>query len=392
MAEKWTVDMVDNIRIKYGLFFLLRQGLWGINNIEDAKKYFPMSAEEWQNIYIHSCRQAVQGMVYDGILLLPESFFPPRSLFLQWTADIDQWERINKQQIHVLSAINRFFAIEPTISFEVIKGLAISCYYSNPLHRICGDIDLYFGSPSSVHQAAKKLESSGVYVKYGANDDASCLIDQVIIELHPKLIELHNPLICKTLRDWERNIFCSVISKLKPVYQDIPISVPIPEAHHILVSTHILKHLLAEGVGLRQLCDAAILLKGLHKETDKTELERLCRKFGIYKWSCLLYSFLSEHLGLPEEYLPFIKHYPTEDLFTEVWESGNMGFYDSRKGERPQGKWKNKIYTVKQISRKGKLFLKYAPAETFWWPALLTIRRIKEIFVGNERTAEEDNK
>lgn len=379
-------------RIKDALFFLLRQGLWGINDKEDAEKYFPLSPEEWQALYIHSRRQAVQGIVYDGALLLPKPLRPPHSLILRWTVDVDQWERMNRQHIEVLCALNRFFATEPSVPFEVIKGLALSCYYPHPLHRICGDIDLYFGSAAAVRQAAKKLEASGVYVKYGANNDASCLIGQVVIELHPELIELHSPFIRQSLREWEKKVFCTVASSVKPVYHDIPVSVPTPEAHHLLVSTHILKHLLNEGIGLRQLCDAAILLKGLAQETDRTELERLCRRFGIWKWSCLLYSFLSEHLGLDESYVPFRKHYNTETLMTEIWESGNFGFYDERRGERPEGKWKNKLYTTRQIARKAQLFFTYAPAETFWWPALLTARRIKEFVIKHENNTEKNTK
>lgn len=374
-----------NSRLKDALFLLVRQGLWQKAE-RKLEPIFPLSDEEWQYIYIHSRRQSVQGVVYDGVLLLPDKYYPSKKLLLKWVSDIDQWERINIHHIQLLCSLHKFFnESTPSVPFELIKGLAVSVYYPNPLHRVCGDIDLYFCNPDSVKKASERLEQVGISVKYGGNNDSSCVINQVIIELHPELIELHNPIIQGRLRKWEKEVFHK--STVNPVYNGIEIPVPIPEAHHILISTHILKHLLNEGVGLRQLCDAAILLKGLNSETDKSKLKELCSDLGIYKWSCLLYSFLSEHLGLPEEYLPFKKHYSTSALLNEIWESGNMGFYDMRKGERPQGKWKNKIYTVKQISRKGKLFLKYAPAETFWWPTLLTIRRIKEIFVENERTS-----
>ena len=379
-------------RIKNALFFLLRQGLWGVSGKENAEHYFPLSPEEWQALYIHSRRQAVQGIVYDGMLLLPRSLYPPHALILRWTLDIDQWERINKQHIQVLGALQRFFATEPSIPFEVIKGLALSCYYPQPLHRVCGDIDLYFGCAEAVQKAAQKLEASGVYVKYGANDDAACCIGQVSIELHPELIELHSPFIQKALRNWENRVFCTATVDIQPEYNGVHISVPTPEAHHLLVSTHILKHLLNEGIGLRQLCDAAILLKGLAKETNRAELERLCHQFGIWRWSCLLYSFLADHLGLAEEYLPFRKHYDTSNLMTEIWESGNFGFYDERKKQRPEGKWKNKWYTTRQIARKMQLFFTCAPAETFWWPTLLTLRRIKELFSTHENHTEKNTK
>ena len=115
-------------------------------------------------------------------------------------------------------------------------------------------------------------------------------------------------------------------------------------------------------------------------------------RFGIWRWSCLLYSFLADHLGLAEEYLPFQKHYDTSALMTEIWESGNFGFYDERKKQRPEGKWKNKWYTTRQIARKVPLFFTCAPAETFWWPTLLTLRRIKELFTTHENPTEKNTK
>lgn len=382
---------MSDSRIKDALFLLVRQGLW--QRAESLPEpLFPLSEEEWLSVYIHSIRQSVQGITYDGVLLLPQEYYPSKKILLRWIADVDQWERVNKHHIEVLCSLQCFFENKPAISFEVIKGLALSQYYPNPFHRICGDIDTYWGSSEAVFAASRKLESAGVKVKYGATGDASCVINQVIIELHSELITFRNPFIQKRLRGWEKKVFLKVKQTLKPVYHGVEISVPIPEAHHILVSTHIFRHLTNEGIGLRQLCDAAILLKSLSHETNKVELEKLCREFGIYKWSCLLYSFLHQHLGLSEEYLPFTKSYSTETLFNEIWESGNMGYYDMRKGKRPEGKWKNKLYTVNQIIRKGKLFLRYAPGETFWWPTLLILKRLKEIFVKDERIAEKDNK
>ena len=115
---------------------------------------------------------------------------------------------------------------------------------------------------------------------------------------------------------------------------------------------------------------------------DKEELKKRCNQFGVYRWSKLLYALLVKYIGLPERYLPFPTDENPDTLMVEVWESGNFGFYDERKAERPKGKWKNKWYTVKQISRKAQLFFVYAPSETFWWPMTLSGVRIKELFQG----------
>ena len=277
---------------------------------------FPATSSEWMLLYRLSRKHTVQGIVYDGICTLPVGCQPPKMLLIQWAVEIDKWERINHHQQQMLCRIQMLFNQAPAIPFELIKGLAISCYYPNPLHRVCGDLDLYFAPEQ------------------------------------------------------------------RPVYFGIPICVPTPVAHQMLVSTHILKHLLNEGIGLRQLCDAAILLKAQASVLDKEELAKRCHQFGIYRWSKLLYALLVKYIGLPAEYLPFPTDENPDTLMEEVWESGNFGFYDERKAARPDGKWKNKWYTVKQISRKAKLFFLYAPGETFWWPVSLSGVRLKELIQG----------
>lgn len=105
----------------------------------------------------------------------------------------------------------------------------------------------------------------GLPVKRGANGEASCLINRVLVEHHSRLIELHNPFLQKKIRQWEAGVFTNSQGKLPS------------EANHLLLSTHILKHLINEGIGLRQLCDIAMAFNALHSVTNKNELECICR-------------------------------------------------------------------------------------------------------------------
>jgi len=368
-------------RIQELFFFLLKRGLWGDKQTPD-EGLFPATSSEWMLLYRLSRKHTVQGIVYDGICTLPVGCQPPKMLLIQWAVEIDKWERINHHQQQMLCRIQMLFNQAPAIPFELIKGLAISCYYPNPLHRVCGDLDLYFCGKEGVEAANKRIEQTGVCVELGNSDDSSYTVNGTYVEQHPRLIELHNPFIQKELQQWEKQVFGTGAAEQRPVYFGIPICVPTPVAHQMLVSTHILKHLLNEGIGLRQLCDAAILLKAQASVLDKEELEKRCHQFGIYRWSQLLYALLVKYIGLPAEYLPFPTDENPDTLMEEVWESGNFGFYDERKAARPDGKWKNKWYTVKQISRKAKLFFLYAPGETFWWPVSLSGVRLKELIQG----------
>lgn len=344
---------------------LLRQGLW--EKQEENNNIFPLSAEEWQTLYEMSIVQTVQGIIYDGIRYLSPEHRPPRQLLLRWVAQIDIMERRNKQQISTQEIINQIFTTQPAIKYQILKGQGIAAHYPNPLHRHCGDIDLYFCGDEETEKANRRIESLGIMVTRGKGGESSYILNNVEIEHHSHLLDLNNPLLKKEQKQWERERFATI---------DI---IPTPIANHLLISTHILKHWIDLGIGLRQLCDAAIMLKALHEQTDKEELRHTLRKFNILSWSKLLYSLLNKHIGLPKEYLPFRCNANPDAMMEEIWESGNFGHGDTRYGKRPEGKWKSKMHTLKIVSNKLHISLRYATSETLWWLALLAYTRAKEI-------------
>lgn len=68
-------------RMQHILLSLLRAGLWGkAPSIEE----FPLTAEEWKQLFFESVKQTVQGVVFDGIQLLPAECCPPEEIRAQW--------------------------------------------------------------------------------------------------------------------------------------------------------------------------------------------------------------------------------------------------------------------------------------------------------------------
>ena len=302
--------------LQKAFMLLLRQGLW--DRQEDCSALFPLDEKEWNEIHSMARKQTVQGIIYDGIRLLPTEAVPPRKVLLGWMVEVDTLERVNRQHRETIKALQR-------------------------------------------------MEKLGLPVKRGTNGEASCLINRVLIEHHSRLIELHNPFLQKEIRQWEAGVFTNSQGKLPS------------EANHLLLSTHILKHLINEGIGLRQLCDIAMAFNALHSVTNKNELECICRKWHIHRWNRLLYALLIKYLGVPADLLPFSTSLCPDKLMQEIWESGNFGHGDERYGERPTGKWANKRYTLKRIFHKMHLSLGYAFDETFWWLAGLALLRFKEM-------------
>ena len=353
-------------KLRKALLLLLRQGLWGTR--EDASCLFPLSPAEWQGLYALAKKQTVEGIVYDGINLLDISLYPPRPLLIQWTADIDFLERLNRTQNEVLKALRRQLDGKSAPAFKLLKGQGVAAFYRNPLRRVCGDIDLWFDGVGAMRQADLHLKSLGVDVREGGNEDAGYLLNGVVIEHHSRLIELHSPLLKRKIEDWERKVFAGSAD------------VPSPVANHLLLSTHILKHLINEGIGLRQLCDVTMVLHALNGQTDGEELKRLCRRWHIFKWTRLLYALSVKYLGMPEASLPFPTRGNPDALMNEIWESGNFGHQDHRYGRRPEGKWQSKRHTWRIVSHKFHLSLRYAAPETLWWLYGLGKARLVELF------------
>lgn len=358
-----------NDKLKQAFLILLRQGLWGRNEVEQTP--LNLSPEEWQKIYEMAVKQTVQGIIYDGFGRNPVEQQPPRPLLIRWMVDIDRLERMNRQQNAILNILPQIFGQQPDIPYQVLKGQGIAAFYPNPLHRLCGDIDLYFGTKEQTEKANQRIESLGVTVERGRDGEANYVLNGVLIEHHAHLIDLHYAK--KELQQWEAIRF-----RQGGITPD-------PVANHLLLSTHILKHLVNEGIGLRQLCDAAMTLVGLAESTDKQELERLSRQWHIHRWNRLLYALLVKYIGMPEQYLPFPTTVNPDKLMDEVWESGNFGHGDERYGNRPEGTWKSKWHTWKIVSNKFHLSAVHAPHETWYWLTGLMALRIKELFTHDSK-------
>lgn len=347
--------------MKETFLYLLRLGLWGKT---DDTQEVNLTEAEWIMLYQMAAKQKVYGFIFDGICQLPEKPNMPEGLWQQWCHDVQVIEQQNKLQLMQLIQLQYFYQTQHNIPFRLLKGHGIARHYRNPLRRFCGDYDLWFRSPADVERANVAMEKAGYPVQRGHYDDSAFGWNGQEIEHHYHLIELHNPFMQKGLLKWEEQIF------------DESKEYPTPCADLLLQITHILKHQLNGGIGFRQICDLAVSL--MTYEYDAQELERLCKKFHIYKWTKLLLALVQKVLHVPDEKLPFPTTENPDAMLNEIWEAGDFGHGDTRWGNRPKGKWASKFYTFSIIWHKTKIFFLYAPDESFWWQAQLALRRIGE--------------
>jgi hypothetical protein len=353
-------------KVKQAMLFLLKGALWGKANL--PKDVFPLTIQEWISVYIMAGMQAVIGTAFDGLSILPKELLPPPVLMTFWRKSVSQTERTNMLADAAIYNLQKFFA-DGGLPVMVLKGQGVGSFYRQPFYRQCGDIDLYFGSMEAAEKAADFAESKGMKVSRGMDNDSNFGFQGIFIEIHSRIVEQHNFFTHKYLRRLETDAF----KKGQTVTRDkVSFLIPPAAMNHLLQSTHILKHLLNEGIGLRQLCDAAISLHTLKNQTDTEELVRIMKHCDVYRWSKLLYALLVKYLDLPAEDLPMETHENPDALMEEIWTTGNFGVMDERWGSRPEGEWKGRMHTARRIFNKMWRFGKYAKVEVVSWALQLS--------------------
>lgn len=128
-------------------------------------------------------------MLYDTLLKLPKDQRPSRRVlfhFTSMTQTIEQDNRVREQALADFAALLKNRLQSPAV---VVKGSSLARRYPVPLHRECGDNDLYTGVDTD--SVTKLMESLGVKVERDSKRHVSFSFEGVDFECHNRLL-YHN--------------------------------------------------------------------------------------------------------------------------------------------------------------------------------------------------------
>ena len=152
--------------MQHAFFSLVRSGLWGTP--ADRQLFRSVSPDDWETVYRMANSQALLALTFDGISSLPAELRPPRALYLKWAARTAQIEQANKRLNQLLPELNTLYR-EAGLHPVLLKGQGIGTNYRTPLHRQCGDIDIYLGKQGQPI-ANRLLLQQGAIVEGEASD------------------------------------------------------------------------------------------------------------------------------------------------------------------------------------------------------------------------------
>ncbi len=344
------------------LMTLLRAGLWETS--PDDLGAFPLTDACWENVFRMAQRQTVTGLVWRGINFLPDDLMPPEPLLLRWAAKSCVIERVNRKMnatVTELYAAFKNIGVTPVLQ----KGQGVAKLYRQPLLRECGDIDFYFPSRQESERALSLMCEKGCRPVSAADGSCHYRWNGFIVEHHLRLFDVSDPFKHSFIKRLERvHGF-----RMETLCADgtATVRTPAPMLVLLLLNTHILKHAIGRGIGLRQLCDMARAYHHYHKDISLDEAAMIYDKVGVGKWSALLHAFLREHLGVSSTLLPRPeRNVLSRRLSDSVMANGNFGLYAAGRPPQRQTAWRRKLHTSRAFLNNVRMSCRFAPQEAFW--------------------------
>lgn len=323
------------------------------------------SADEWGELHAMAKKQSLVGVCFAGVQKLVEQRQePPEMLYLTWMGMAAKIQQRNEVVNRQCADLQRRFSADGFKSC-VLKGQGVASLYSEPLRclRQSGDIDVWVkADPELIIDYAKSfgIAEKPTYLHVGAN-----VFVDTPVELHWRPTLFRNVLNNREIQKWCNSFSADTFRHLESLGFDIPSD----DFSRVFNLTHLYRHFMFEGVGMRQLLDYYFILMNTNC-SDKIEELNLIKRLGMKKFTASVMWVLSELFLMPKEMM--ICEADEKEgryLLNEVMEMGNFGKADKR--------YKNNGVQMRLLKKWSHLILHY-PSEVVWNPIWILCRKFKK--------------
>ena len=334
---------------------MLCASLWG-NPPEDGV----MSAADFHGVMMQAKRQTVVGLLAQALMDEDYQVRLPKPNAIQ--TFVSQQE-IRNNNLKVNRALEELCVLlqANSIKFLVVKGQLLAQFYPQPLSRQPGDIDFYCDSEHFDRARTVIRQAWNVTFHEGEEGDNE---QHVAFEYKGIPFELHFRLL-KFASSSVQHHFDEMIRKSAPytitVGQTAVPTLP-PVENLIFTFLHLYHHFMELGIGLRQICDMAVLLhrycEAFAHPEEKARLVDWLKKLDYFNGFNAFGAICVDVLGLPAAEYPFkltrrARSY-TASIMKVVFKRGNFGMYGRKNGVRS-----GLAYYLETISLKLKHYLRF---------------------------------
>lgn len=321
--------------------------------------------KEWYCIYDESEKQAIAGIVFEGVQKLPKEQWPPQDLLFEWIGLSEQIRKqnnvVDKQTAEIWNQLKK-----DGLGVAILKGQGVATLYGELApFRQSGDIDIWVkGGYQKVCEYVQRTRPTDDVAYHRFHYD---YFEDMEVELHHRPTLMRNLLDDRNLARWYNRFDADSFVYLK----DKGFAVPSLEFNRIFILTHIYRHFLFEGIGLRQVMDYYFVLKNSPAEiAEKAEIWKALKSFRMMRFAEAMMWILHTQFGLEEKYLICgMNEKEGRFMLGEIEQSGNFGRGETRY------KYLHLLKLRKLIAHGSHLILHY-PSEVLWTPIWLVYHKV----------------
>lgn len=302
---------------------------------EDA--VLPDSAKgiDWTELLEFGRKHSIVGVLFHGIKRLTKDDPHPTARELaKWGTENSQIVEENKKvyadAYHDISLIYNRFGHRSCL----LKGQGNALMYPDPYMRSPGDIDLWVvpnpgESIVDIMRLCRRIAPDCQLEYHHAEmpDDG-----RTPVELHYRPSFSENLIRNRRLQRYFESVREEQLTTIKHLPDNLgKICVPTDSFNRIFQLSHVMKHFLFEGIGLRHIIDYYYLLRRGTSDDEKAEYVSLVKNLGMMKFARGMMYVLQYYLGLDEKYI-LVKPDKRIGRFImeEIIKTGNFGYEDDR--------------------------------------------------------------
>ena len=323
----------------------------------------PQTRAEWEELCAVAAKHNMLGVTFPVIDELHDTMETlPLGIYSRWAMVAEKIGKKNAKLLEYCRDLHNQF-LKDGFRSCVLKGQAVASLYPNSMLRQSGDIDLWVDGERQAVVDYLRARCEVHKVDYHHCDTK--LLPKVTVEVHFTPTWMNAPLANRRLQRW----FDSVKEEQFSGYNaELGFSVPTLRFDAVYMLVHLYRHVLEEGVGLRQFLDYYYVLKNLN-QTTRTTVRNDLRKLKLDGFAASVMYVLKEVFLMEENELLYAPDvHGGRFLLDEIMLSGNFGRFDPRnaheKGEGLVAHGKRKV-------GRGLRYVFHYPSEVLFMPAYI---------------------
>ncbi len=308
----------------------IEQFLWLLSVAMTTNNELKSESEyDWDAVYVIAANHNVIPMIYEAILKLKLENDLPIELMNQWSSIT---QRINMRQYYNTTQFHLVYQniLRKGITAIVVKGIVLRDLYPNPYYRISGDEDILIKS-SDFQVVNEVLELFG-FKTDSVRGFSGDLRQEITyqnkmgfrIEIHTYLFDQDTELY-GAFNQFFLNVFEN--HRIQEI-DSMTIHTLTHTQHLLFLTLHSVKHFIANGIGIRQLCDFTMYCNKYADEIDWIWIGRIVEDLGYTVYLLNIVDICKKYLGMKSESVQIqykIDAVHSNALVIDIIESGIFG-------------------------------------------------------------------